>query len=172
MSCTGCQCLTEHSSRLHSLPSAVSEPPVRHTFCVYKRRLYLAVSVSGLCSVATWRTATELHSANVASTSPHRPSGTLFLISCAHPPSPALFIGLVYTLCFFIIPLYCMHVRMPYVLIKELTYLLTYFPTDSSTSSGKHTTSKNLGLGEYQTEPTRYSAVRMPTTSPATMSVQ
>jgi len=29
-------------------------------------------------------------------------------------------------LCFFIIPLYCMHVRMPYVLIKELAYLLTY----------------------------------------------
>ena len=26
---------------------------------------------------------------------------------------------------FFIIPLYCMHVRMPYVLIKEPTYLLT-----------------------------------------------
>jgi len=26
---------------------------------------------------------------------------------------------------FLIIPLHCMHLRMPYVLIKELTYLLT-----------------------------------------------
>ena len=38
-------------------------------------------------------------------------------ISFVHRPS--------HILCFFIIPLYCMHVRMPYVLIKELTYLLS-----------------------------------------------
>jgi len=44
----------------------------------------------------------------------------------------ALFTGLVIiTLCFFIIPLYCMHVRMPYVSIKELTYLLTYLRTET-----------------------------------------
>jgi len=30
-------------------------------------------------------------------------------------------------LCFFIIPSYCMHVRMPYVFIKELTYLRPNF---------------------------------------------
>jgi len=40
-------------------------------------------------------------------------------ISFVHRPSH------IPVLCFFIIPLYCMHVRMPYVLIKELTYLLS-----------------------------------------------
>jgi len=36
----------------------------------------------------------------------------------------ALFIVIYFV--FFIMSLYCMHVRMPCVLIKELTYLLTY----------------------------------------------
>jgi len=41
-------------------------------------------------------------------------------INFVHRPSHILCV-------FFIIPLYCMHVRMSYVLIKEPTYLLTCY---------------------------------------------